>query len=93
MGVYGVFAMLGAAGLMYGWAQTTVDEYPWGFWVVPVCLALAAFVYGAALIGQGLTADQMHELRCFVEQAAQEAGAAVPVRATGVGTGVPAPGP
>lgn len=33
MGVYGVFVMLAAAGLMYGWAQTTVDEYPWGLWV------------------------------------------------------------
>ncbi|MBE0567795.1 MAG: hypothetical protein IH621_17710 [Krumholzibacteria bacterium] len=78
MGVYGVFAMLAAAGLMYGWAQTTVDEYPWGLWVAPVCLALAAFVYGAAVIGQGLTAGEMHEMRCFVERAAERAGARIP---------------
>ena len=73
MGVYGIFAMLGAAGLMYGWAQTTVDEYPWGFWVAPVCLALAAFVYGAAVIGQGLTVGEMHQMRSFVERAAEKA--------------------
>ena len=78
MGVYGVFAMLAAAGLMYGWAQTTVDEYPWGFWVAPACAALAAFVYGAAVIGQGLTAGEMHEMRCFVERAAERAGARIP---------------
>ncbi len=79
MGVYGIFAMFAAAGLMYGWAQTTVDEYPWGFWVAPACLALAAFVYGAAVIGQGLTAGEMHEMRCFVERAAEQAGARIPV--------------
>ena len=77
MGVYGIFAMLGAAGLMYGWAQTTVDEYPWGFWAAPVCLALGAFVYGAAVIGQGLTVGEMHQMRSFVERAAQKAGAAI----------------
>ena len=86
MGVYGVFAMVAACGLMYGWAQTTVDEYPWGFWLVPACLALAAFVYGAAVIGQGLTAGQMHEMRGFVERAAERAGATIP---TGEATRAP----
>ncbi|MFN2371139.1 MAG: hypothetical protein ABR506_08305, partial [Candidatus Krumholzibacteriia bacterium] len=93
MGVYGVFAMLAAAGLMYGWAQTTVDEYPWGFWVAPACLALVAFVYGAAVIGQGLTADQMHEMRSFVERAAEQAGARIPPAKAGAqpaGAGVAA---
>jgi hypothetical protein len=68
--VYGVLGMLALTGLMYGWAQTTVDEYPWGFWVVPACAALGAFVYGAAVIGQGLTASEMHDMRSFVEVAA-----------------------
>lgn len=77
MGVYGVCAMLALAGLMYGWAQTTVHEYPWGFWAAPACGALAAFVYGAAVIGQGLTAGEMHEMRCFVERAAEKAGARI----------------
>lgn len=71
--VYGILAMLTLAGLMFGWAQTTVDEYPWGFWVVPACVALGAFVYGAAFIGQGLTASEMHDLRSFVEGAAGQA--------------------
>jgi len=79
MAVYGVLAMIGLAGLMFGWAQVTVDEYPWGFWVAPGCVALFGFVYGAAFIGQGLTATEMHDLRCFVERSAEEAaGRATP---------------
>jgi uncharacterized integral membrane protein len=78
LAVYGILAMLGFCGLMYGWAQTTVDEYPWGFWAAPVSVALIAFVYGGAVIGQGLTSDEMHELRRFVERALLEAGETVP---------------
>ena len=50
----------------------------WGFWATPVCLALIAFVYGASVIGQGLTADEMHAQRRFVERALHEAGETVP---------------
>lgn len=53
---------------MLGWAQTTVDEYPWGFWLGPAALALIAFVYGAAVIGQGLTQNEMYVLRNFVDR-------------------------
>jgi hypothetical protein len=67
MAVYGTLACAGFAGLMLGWAQTTVDEYAWGFWLVPGSLALIAFVYGAAVIGQGLTQDEMYVLRNFVD--------------------------
>ena len=67
MAIYGVLACTGFGGLMLGWAQTTVDEYPWGFWLAPAALALIAFVYGAAVIGQGLTQDEMYLLRNFVD--------------------------
>lgn len=68
MAVYGVLGMLGLAGLMYGFAQMTVDATPWPMLAAPVSLALIGFVYGAAFIGQGLTADQMYELRAFVDE-------------------------
>jgi len=68
MAIYGVLALSGLGGLMLGWAQTTVDEYPWGFWLVPASVALIAFVYGAAVIGQGLTQDEMYTLRHFVDR-------------------------
>lgn len=73
MAVYGVLAMGGLTGGIYGWAQITVHEFPWGFFAVPAALALIAFVYGAAIIGQGLTADEMYELRAFVDDALHEA--------------------
>jgi hypothetical protein len=78
MAVYGTLAMVGFAGLMYGWAQASVDEYAWGFWVAPACLALIGFVYGASVIGQGLTADEMYALRRVVDRALLEAGESVP---------------
>jgi hypothetical protein len=35
--------------------------------ITPICLALIAFVYGAVFIGQGLSSDQMFNLRSFIE--------------------------
>ncbi len=78
MAVFGVLAMIGLAGLMYGWAQTMVDEYPWGFWVAPACAAVIGFVYGASVIGQGLTSSEMHDLRSFVERSNEEAAGRIP---------------
>lgn len=69
MAIYIFLALIGLAGLMFGWAQTTVDEFPWGFIIFPASLALMAFSYGASVIGQGLTADEMYELRAFVDRA------------------------
>lgn len=68
MAVYSLLAMAGVGGLMLGWAQVSVKEYAWGFWLVPGSLALIAFVYGAAVIGQGLTQDEMYALRNFVDR-------------------------
>ena len=73
MALYGILGLCGLAGLMFGWAQTTVDEFAWGFFAFPVALGLSAFVYGAAVIGQGLSADDMYELRAFVDRAVEKA--------------------
>ena len=74
MAIYVFLAMTGLAGLIFGWAQTTVDELAWGFIAFPVSLGLMAFVYGAAVIGQGLTADEMYELRAYVNRAVEKTG-------------------
>ena len=73
MALYVFLGLLGFAGLILGWAQTTVDEFAWGFFAFPASLALIAFVFGAAFIGQGLSADQMYELRAFVDRAVEKA--------------------
>lgn len=67
MALYGLLGLAGLGGLMLGWAQLSVKEYPWGFWLTPTAVALIAFVYGAAVIGQGLTQDEMYTLRNFVD--------------------------
>lgn len=71
MAVYIFLVCVAITGGVLGWAQTTVDEYPWGFWLMPAAAALYAFVYGAAVIGQGLTADEMYELRALVDEACE----------------------
>lgn len=59
------------ASVSYGWAQLTLETTPWALWGAPVALALAAFTYGAAFVGQGLGAEDMYEMRAFVEHVAR----------------------
>lgn len=73
MGIYGILGMGGLAGLMYGLSQWIVREPPWALVGVPVSLALIAFTYGAAFIGQGLGAAEMYTLRSFVDDAVAHA--------------------
>lgn len=76
MGVYGILGMGALAGLMYGVSQRLVGEAPWALAGVPAALALIAFTYGAAFIGQGLGAEEMYTLRSFVDDAVAAARAA-----------------
>lgn len=78
MALFGILGMLGLAGVMYGIAQMTVHETPWALWAGPVSVALIAFVYGAAFIGQGLSAPEMHEMRSFVECLVRDLGSGDP---------------
>lgn len=74
--VYAFVGMVGTVFTWYGLAQWTMGEAPWALLGAPAALGLIAFVYGAAVIGQGLTADDMHDLRSLVERAVGEAHAA-----------------
>jgi len=70
MAIYMVLGLAGLGGLMYGFAQMTVDQAPWAMIAAPIALALIGFVYGAAFIGQGLTVDDMYAMRAFVDELA-----------------------
>ena len=74
MAIYGILSLIGVAGLMYGFAQMTVDQTPWPMLAAPICAALIAFVYGAAFIGQGLTVADMCEMRRFVDELVARSG-------------------
>jgi hypothetical protein len=70
LAIYLVLVCVAIGGLCYGGAQITLGQTPWAFVAFPVALALAAFTYGAAFLGQGLGAEDMYELRSFVERVA-----------------------
>jgi hypothetical protein len=75
MAIYGILAMIGLGGLMYGISQWALGWTPWALALAPASIALMAFTYGAVFIGQGLGAEQMYILRSVVDHAL-EAGAA-----------------
>jgi hypothetical protein len=73
--IYLSLACLGIGAGCYGGAQMIMGHEPWALLGMPVALALAAFTYGAAFIGQGLGSDDMYELRRFVDEVLQSATA------------------
>lgn len=74
LAIYLLLTIVGIAGGCYGGAQLILGTTPWAFVGVPVALALAGFTYGAAFIGQGLGAEDMYELRTFVDHVAARGG-------------------
>jgi hypothetical protein len=70
MAVFFTLGLIGVGGLMYGFAQMTVDETPWSMLAAPVCLGLIGFVYGAAFVAQGLVQEEMYAMRAWVEDLA-----------------------
>lgn len=69
MALYGSLALFGVFGLVFGISQWTLHMTPWGLLAVLAALALMGFTYGAAFIGQGLGADEMYNLRAFLDDA------------------------
>ena len=69
--IYLTLACLFIASACYGITQLTLDETPWALIGVPLTLLFAGLTYGATFIGQGLGAEDMYELRSFVEGVVQ----------------------
>jgi hypothetical protein len=72
MALFGVIALLGLAGVIYGAARMTLGGGAWWLLSGPAAVALIAFVYGAAFIGQGLSSTEMFELRDYVQRVVGE---------------------
>ena len=75
MAIYGVLFMIGLFGCVVGMSQWSLGRTPWAFAILPASLAMGAFVYGAAFVGQGMSAEQMYELRAFAEKLGEAEGA------------------
>lgn len=73
MFVYGILFMFGVSGAVYAVVEFALGRSPWALLVPIGCTVLAAFVYGAAFIGQGLGAEEMYELRRFLDDCVDEA--------------------
>jgi hypothetical protein len=69
---YAFVMLLGFAGLCLGLAEWVLSRAPLGLLAVPAALVLAALLYGAALLGQGLGREQMERLRRFLEETLDE---------------------
>jgi len=68
----GAFATIAAA--VTGYSQYLLGQSPWALWALPVSPVLAALVWALAFVGQGLGAEQMYDLRRFVEEALAHEG-------------------
>ncbi len=67
--IYFALGLIGVGCAVYGMVELSMHGTGWWLLGLPVSLAAIAFVFGASLIGQGLSADQMHGLRHIVEHA------------------------
>lgn len=72
LAIYGALGMVSLVCAMFGLSQWWLGQPAWILLGVPAALGLIAFVYGAAVIGQGLTADEMYDLRALVDRAVRE---------------------
>jgi len=71
--VYGTLFAAGFFSLMFGFAELAMGRTPWALLGPVAAIALAAFVYGATFIGQGLGAEEMYRLRAFLDGCVEEA--------------------
>jgi hypothetical protein len=71
---YAISGMLACGLLLFGCVQAFLDQTPWALYASPIALLGVALVYGAAYVGQGLGAGQMHDLRQFLGQTLESAG-------------------
>ena len=71
-GVYLFAIFLGFVGLMWGGAQWSLGMEPQALWLVGISIVALLSSYGIALVGQKLSAEQMHVLREFLMEALRE---------------------
>lgn len=69
----GTLGVIGVFGLVYGIAQVALGHVPWAMLVPLICLLVGALVYTSTLVGQGLAAPEMYELRSHLDDCIERA--------------------
>jgi len=73
--IYGTLFAAGFFSMMFGFAEWAMGRTPWAFLGPAIAVALAAFVYGATFLGQGLGAEEMYRLRAYLDGCVEAAQA------------------
>jgi len=66
---YGLSLFAGLIGIVLGFSQWSIGNYPYGFWLVPASVILIALAYLIAITGQKLSYNEMLFLRRKLERA------------------------
>jgi hypothetical protein len=82
MALYGVVVFAGICGAVYGYGQLQVEQPPHAFWTLPIVAVLLTLVYVAACVGQHRGAEQMEELKDFVEGSLADAAPSIAEKPT-----------
>jgi hypothetical protein len=69
----GVLTILSILSLFFGVAQVMLGHPPWALLIPLVAILVAFTIYASALVGQGLSGDDMYRMRAFVDACISEA--------------------
>lgn len=76
MFIYFIAAFLASAAAIYGYVQWFLGETPWALVIIPIAIVTIVSLHAASLFGQGLSSDQMDELRQRLDQTLEQVIAA-----------------
>lgn len=68
--LYGTMIVITFWAVLFGFVQWTLSQTPYALLVAPALALVAALVYGASFVGQGLGSEQMYLLRSTLAQLA-----------------------
>ncbi len=66
---YGLNIFIIVMGIVFGYSQWSLDQTPYGFWIIPFALVFLGAAYVMAYIGQRMGYEQMLLLRSFLDGA------------------------
>ena len=69
----GTALVISLLSVIFGVAQLMLGEAPWAFVIPPVALLIMGGIYTSALVGQGLSGDDIYTIRAYVDMCLREA--------------------